>query len=571
MRGFKLRFDLAFAVLVIVGAALSLPSVASAVGAPGTTYSLQIGRGAADASIVKIDASGTASLLPAISGPGVQPLNNPVGITVDAEGYLIVTDSDGYETTPRCGYFDGPVFVNPGCGAILRINPDNGSTQVLATGDKHVNPYSVLLPPDGSITNGGDDSLIISDSAEGLIRLSPGGAEAYFPGPTQDLSYSRGNWDLARDPVSGDIFATNYGPQFGIPGANCGAGTGFVARYDPNGNFKQAVCDPRFTAPRGIVVDATGTVLFVDAITFGGGNDYGALFELTPGGQVNYKSVGGFFSTPSGLALGYDGSSLRLADETGAGGAVLSIAGFGGDQALVAALGSYPIDVAVDLRGAATADLDPMVTEQIKVPKKPKKKKKKPKKPKKKTILLEYERATVFDASPDSEVARDGNNNTTGLTKLVLEGAKPGWSVYFECIESPCASPTGKSSDTATGKGEASFSFGGAGLSGKFRIYSYSASTTKVRRIGYVKDFSSNPGGPSLIINQLDGAQNCLVEPFPVDPKKTGGFKRNCSGVEAVKAKDAKALRKVLTRKVLRGGCSKKNGKRPKGCKGGKK
>ena len=359
------RGRIAAAAVVALLGLLALPAAAGAVGQPGTTYSLQIGRGATETSIQRIAPDGSVSPVPAINGPGVEPLNAPVGITVDAEGYLIVADADGYEHAAYCGYVDVGGPVNPGCGAILRINPDTGATQVLSTGDKHANPYSVLLPPDGSITNGGDDSLIISDSAEGLIRLDPhapfNAGESYMPSGTQDLSHSRGNWGLARDPVTGDILATNSGvPGVPLSGPGCETPqtTGYIARYSSDGTFERYYCDPRITAPRGIEFDSTGTAYVVDPITRNADESYGALLEITPQDQINYKAAGDLFRAPSGVAIDYSGSRLLVADEISGGGSVLAVDGFGGDQSAVAAIGSFPIDLAVDRRGAESSNLD---------------------------------------------------------------------------------------------------------------------------------------------------------------------------------------------------------------------
>ena len=555
------RGRIAAAAVVALLGLLALPAAAGAVGQPGTTYSLQIGRGATETSIQRIAPDGSVSPVPAINGPGVEPLNAPVGITVDAEGCLIVADADGYEHAAYCGYVDVGGPVNPGCGAILRINPDTGATQVLSTGDKHANPYSVLLPPDGSITNGGDDSLIISDSAEGLIRLDPhapfNAGESYMPSGTQDLSHSRGNWGLARDPVTGDILATNSGvPGVPLSGPGCETPqtTGYIARYSSDGTFERYYCDPRITAPRGIEFDSTGTAYVVDPITRNADESYGALLEITPQDQINYKAAGDLFRAPSGVAIDYSGSRLLVADEISGGGSVLAVDGFGGDQSAVAAIGSFPIDLAVDRRGAESSNLDFAIPAQIKVPKKPKKKHKK--KPKKKKIKLQYTRVSAFDDNPKGSDAYYDGSQTTGLKLLNFEAVEPGSKILFECLDSDCTSSAGGPLDgkvvqTAPGDGKLALSFQSTGLVGKFRIFSYFDSTTKGRSIGFVKDFKAELIGPSIAVS--DGSRCQVLPVYKVKGGKAPKVKRACTTQAQIIAKDKRVLRKLLTRKVVGG------------------
>lgn len=565
MLGRRGRKRLAGTAITVVTAAtalaalLAFPAAAGAVGTPGTTYSLQIGRGATDPSIQRVAPDGSVSAVPAIHGAGVEPLNAPVGITVDAEGYLIVADADGYEHAARCGYVDISGPVNPGCGAILRVNPDDGATQVLTTGDKHANPYSVLLPPDGSIVNGGDDSLIISDSAEGLIRFTPGTGESHFPNGTQDLSHSRGNWDLARDPVTGDILATNSGvagvPLSG-PGCETPQTTGYIARYSSDGTFERYYCDPRITAPRGIEFDSKGTAYVIDPITRNADESYGALLEITPQNQINYKTAGDLFRAPSGLAVDYSGTRLLVADEVSSGGGVIAVNGFGGDQSAVASIGSFPIDLAVDRRGAAGSNLDFAIPAQIKVPKPPKKHKPH-KKPKKKKVKLKYTRVSAFDDNgAGSEVYTDGGQ-TTGLKLLNFEAVEPGSKILFECLDSACSSSAGGAIDgkvvtVAPNDGRLALSFDSSGLVGQFRIYSYFDSTTKGRSIGFVKDFKAEIVGPSIAVS--DGSRCQVLPVYAVKGGKPPTVKRACMTQSQIIAKDKNVLRKLLTRKVVGGG-----------------
>lgn len=549
--------------LIATATVLAIPASAGAVGSPGTVYALQIGRGVAAPSIEKIAADGTRlGAVPPLTGSGVEQLNAPVGIAVDAEGYLIVADSDGYdETSERCGYIEDGNPVNPGCGAILRINPDTGSTQVLTKGPKIVNPFGVLLPADGSIVNGGDDSLIVSDSSEGLIKvnmdLPDGSRESYFPGPGQDFTYSRANWDAARDPTTGDILAVNNGAPGAAPvsGPGCpGPQTnGYVVRYTSTGQFKSLICDPRLKRPRGIVIDPSGTAYVADPFSAPGNSaGYGAVYEINPQGQVSYFTVGDLFETPSGLAFDASGANLLVADEgandpgLAVAGGIISVAGFGHDQSMLAQIGSYPIDVAVDMRGATPPDLaEVTIPSKLKV----KKRKHKHRKPKTKVYRLSYTRVSSFDDDPYGTHFWTTNDTATGLKVFKVDGVKPPSKILFECTDQLCRERAGARDGKvvmAPSDEELSLEFDRDGLLGQFRIYAYRKSTLRNRSIGFVKDFTagidSNGGAYSK------DTSKCLVYPLikrkkgkPAEPKRVCG-----KTPEQVIAKDKKTLGKLL-------------------------
>lgn len=542
--------------------ALAIPVRAEAVGSGGTTYALQYGR-TGGPGIAKFGPDGSSrGAVPALSGVDVEQLHAPVGITVDAEGYLIVADADGYEHRPMCTYMDGPNLIDPGCGAILRIDPDTGATEVLSKGNKIVNPYGVLLPADGSVKNGGDDSLIVSDSSEGLIRVDmtqpAGSRESYFPGPGQDLSNSRVNWDIARDPLSGDILAVNTGVPGGGPSVGCpDQRTGYVARYTAGGAFIRSYCDPRITAPRSIAVDSKGIAYVSDPITRNGDQSYGAVFRISPDGAVDYFTAGDQLRTPSGVAFDYGGTRLLIADEvttgsdfapTGGRGGIVAVDAFGGDQSSFVSVGNYPIDVAVDKRGATKPPtLDETIETKLKI-----KKKRKKGKPKRKTINLVYSRVSSFDDDPvDSKQSGPGG----GFSKLKFENVEPGSKLEFECTDSACEQSAGSLENqvyAAPADGSFQIEVGGNGLIGQFRLFSYRNSSTKGRVVGFVKDFTAgfdNAGG----LYSKDTSK-CLVYPVMKIKGKPAGPKRVCGKTPAqVIAKDKKVLRRILLAHVVGG------------------
>ena len=230
--------------LVVALASLGAPAAATA--APGDTYVLDIARPqgpgiAPPGRIIQIDPATGREIREIPVNPPAQPLNAPVGVVVDAYGYLIVADSDGYNQNYNIGpyVYDG-VTHGPfqdscpnGCGAVLRINPADGTSQVLSTGPLMTNPYSVLLPPDGNLYDDGggpEDGLLVLDYGERAVievdvtepfdanqsylyenfsSTNPNVNPAAVPGNRRGL---RNPWDIARDPDHrNELLITNVG------------------------------------------------------------------------------------------------------------------------------------------------------------------------------------------------------------------------------------------------------------------------------------------------------------------------------------------------------------------------
>jgi hypothetical protein len=307
--------------------------------------------------------------------PTVQ-LHAPTGIAIDAHGYLIVADTDGHETmqsypaggSQRCG--PEPPAANAGCGAVLRVNPADGSATLLSTGAFASNPSGVLLPPDKNLTDDGggpEDQLLVVDTASrGIYAVDVNanlpvnanqtvfyenyskvnrnlGGEAAAPGRRVGL---RRPWDIARDPgpngieeVTDDILIANVGVRDtplaegleSVPGCDDDGDPsngylerdGYVARIDPaNPNVvEDYICDPEFQMPRGIVVGPGGRAFVADPFVVGtdaaGQSQFSGVFQIDLNTKdVQMLSLGGELKAPSGLSFTYQGNGLLVADES---------------------------------------------------------------------------------------------------------------------------------------------------------------------------------------------------------------------------------------------------------------
>jgi hypothetical protein len=372
---------------VAIAGLVVIPSLASA--AKRDVYVLDVGRSPQGQSdipgrIIKIDPRTRTQHEIVPHGPGVETLHNPTGITVDAQGFLIVADNDGY------GDNAGGSCIN-GCGAVLRVNPQNGAATVLSKGQLWSNPNSVLLPKDGDIVDGNNDVMYVADAGEGAIvkvdlsqqTASDGAKQTLYPSNANPLTGLYAPWDIARDPTNGDFLVTNLGtkvvghaPLTGVAGCDddpsqpgFSESDGFVIRVR-NGKIVHHYCDDDFATPRGVALadkrtlGTAGTMFVTDPLTesvnSGGQVSYTTLFQIH-GARSQALSGDDLFATPSGLGFTYSGKGLLVADEGDCAppqgcGKVVAVNPISGDQAVFASGGllgeRFPIDVAVDRRGA---------------------------------------------------------------------------------------------------------------------------------------------------------------------------------------------------------------------------
>lgn len=540
---------------------LTLLVSATAAAAPADVYVTDLNRPTSDgdpAAILQVDPSTGAEIRRIVpSGPGVEPLRTPVGIAVDAQGYLIVADEDGYgseylipnDRTYPCG---------TGCGAVLRVNPADGSAQVLSTGPYWTNPSSVVLPPDGDLFDDGggpaDDLLVLDTGQSAVIRVDahqpPASNQSVLfesyttdakpPGSRDGL---RRPWDFARDPDRPDeLLITNIGvrdppgtPLEGVVGCDDDTATpgyaesdGYLARMSATtGQILDYVCDPQFRKPRGIVV-APGERMFVSDPFAESASAFAGLFRIDDR-DVQMLSLGGLLQTPSGLSFTYSGKGLLLADESsyppptsdcrGAGcGGVLAIDPAAGDQRGFSEPGEAPdfrdpIDVAVDRSGAQEPSLKP---ERCR------------KRDRRKGHRCVVKRIAFFNVAPETEIvaARSVQRRelTTGVESLVLSGLGTGAHVRLTCLTPECtAPPTNRKS--AHDLVKYYFPPHGGLLQGEFRIAAKrrnlkAGPRTTALTIGRYADFAVDP--QTGLVNRLRGG--CL-KPGKLTVRRKGRHK----------------------------------------------
>jgi len=531
-----------------LGASLLGPAAASA--APGDVWVTDLQRPSGPGHLIQVDPNTGAELREVIpTGPGVEPLHVPTSITIDAQGFLIVTDTDGYNATaayPGGGFDD---CNNTGCGAVLRVDPSTGAATVVSRGPYWSNPAGVVLPPDGDLTNDhgglGDRLLVVDTGSRGVLAVDPSqppGAnqtylyENYSAVRTPDVPVGqrkglRNPWDIARDPDTGDLLITNVGvrgspsePLESVAGCDDDADAsnglsesdGYVARMSADtGQIIDYICNPDFRKPRGIVVAPGGRMFIADPFATSG-SDFAAIFEIN-GKTVDTLSLGGDLLTPSGLSFSYAGDDLLVADESsfppaigdcvGSGcGAVLALNALSGDQGTFARRGPLglfrdPIDVAVDRAGAPV----PLASKPLRKPCKPKRccPKRKPKC--KKVVDFVH----FFNVGPGTKRAIGVDGQSHGIEILLLDSFGEQARVRFDCLAGAC--PVRRKSANAVG-GKVAFDFGGSALDGTFRITAFVPLGGKRRNIktvflGRYQEYTvTNAPGAGVV----RGAGGCL-------------------------------------------------------------
>lgn len=228
------------------------------------------------------------------------------GVVVDASGNLYgMTNGGG---TGLCTIYGGFVV---GCGTVFELSPKTGggwSYKILHnfsnTGEDGYSPLGALtLDASGNLYGTtvyggtGGCSNIFSDTGCGIVfELSPraGGGWTYkiihsFRATAPDGNYPEGN-------VTIDSAGNLYGTTFG--GGAHGYGTVFAFKPNAGGGWTESIAhsfnddgvDGYYSSKETLgFILYTGATLAVDSLghlygvtDWGGANDYGAVFELTP-------------------------------------------------------------------------------------------------------------------------------------------------------------------------------------------------------------------------------------------------------------------------------------------------
>jgi len=164
-------------------------------------------------------------------------LFNPVGIAVEADGHLVVTDM-----------WDGKTG-----GAVIRIEPDSGKQTVLSKGGYLIAPFGIAVGSGGAI--------YVAETTQGgsVIRIDPqtGQQHALFKG---DLL--RSPHDIEVDP-HGDVFVVDS------PTTDSGIG-GRVVALRTDGSQELLTHGGFLQMPRGLALDSTGRLMVVESIALTG-------------------------------------------------------------------------------------------------------------------------------------------------------------------------------------------------------------------------------------------------------------------------------------------------------------
>jgi sugar lactone lactonase YvrE len=473
-------------------------------------YVLDIGRSAAGnpdvpGKIIRIrhDTGIQTKVVP--SGVGVEQPHNPSGIRVDAQGFLIVADADGYASMNSSGACPN------GCGAVLRVNPATGAATVLSQGQLWSDPSALILPPDGDIVDGRGDVAYVADTRNDQIvklNLSRSTGSDGYKQQSFVTDGLRAPSDIARDPSNGDFLVANLGshddPLRGVQGCDDDPRTpgrsesdGFVARIR-NGKVVKHYCDPDFKNPRGISISSTGTLFVTDPFNakLPGGDQayYSSLFRIRRE-SVRALSTGVLFATPAGIAWSYSGRSLLVADEATFGpavgdcapsaegcGGVLAVNPASGDQGKRAERGTFglfrdPVDVVVDRRGGP-ATLG---------------------------VRVRVRAVRLFGATSAPKLVVKGGR-LVGIRLLKLRGFSSDQKVRLECLH-PCK-PRGLTPKThrpQADKVQFAFPAKRQGLRGRFRIVTYVPSSQHhrtTRDLGRFRTYIYRPG--QSFVNELD-------------------------------------------------------------------
>lgn len=467
----------AFSLFALLAATLWAAPAADAAGKPGTAYVLDIARGQSSGTIYKLNSiTGTRQgTVPSPWGPGVSGFLNPVGLVVDAQGYLIVAVSDGYNTHSTYPNDSQYYACQFGCGAVLRINPDTGQSVVLTKGPYITNPFGVLLPPDNDITDNDNNYLLVTDNGNSeIVRVDLNGGLGANTDSNQTVVVGQPAagrdlfkpWGIARN--GSQVLVVNTG-RTDIKAF------GHIGRYNESGGFLSfagTVKSGDFRYLRGITF-GLGAFYATDPFASDptSGSEAGGRIVRPSGSGVDFVTAFNLMRTPSGLDFDYRSKYLLVADENGSQPSkVVRVNPDGGAQRILAAdIGSNAIDVAVDRRKAPK-------------PTKPPKKKIRP------LASFERDQNTNFGA-------RDGSTGrAVGDGALRIVNLTRGARLRLKCASSLCRRKLGtrKPIDQRADKSFHLFDFKlvqtGRYLTGRFMVIHY-VPRGKLRGYRYASTF----------------------------------------------------------------------------------
>jgi hypothetical protein len=184
-----------------------------------------------------------------------------------------------------------PVGGNDRHGAILRIDPGNGSTRLVS--DNAINHRQVFVAPSGLTTESIDGIQYLgvvdpdggNDGLGAILRVDPRSGATQLVSDNAIAGYKAFDHPTA---ITTDVIgATRYLTVLEPAGGNDGQGA--IIRVDPDNGRTQLVCDnaivgwKRFAHPSGITTESIGGIQYLGVVDPDGGNDgLGAILRVDP-------------------------------------------------------------------------------------------------------------------------------------------------------------------------------------------------------------------------------------------------------------------------------------------------
>ena len=285
----RLAVGLLVAGVAVAGAVLGVTPAWAAAGDPillDTGASFQTSTGRATGGLFDINPqSGTQKpISPTSTSPGTDYLNgnNPRGIAVGSDGYILVSQQNGFARDR---------------GGVIGINPSTGEQRVVSSERSMVNPMGIAIDPSQDPANpvGSAGNVIVSDTgANAVVRLNPvTNVQALVAAAGSPLVAVRGI-AVAED---GTIFVADHGRpgvEVLVPGA-----TAFAVMVEKS----------PFESPEGVAVSLDQQSIYVVD------PNANAVFQVQRStGTVSTVYQGSPFNHPLAIATDTDGT-LLIADQ----------------------------------------------------------------------------------------------------------------------------------------------------------------------------------------------------------------------------------------------------------------
>ena len=298
-------------------AALLLPTAAA--GQLATTGDLLVADAGADAVFVVDLVTGQQHLL--ASGP---PLSDPSGISVDPKSNLVyVTDRSG-----------GP----GGIGALIEIDPADGSMVVVSSGNQ-------LAMPEDVIVHGSNGEISVIDGVSGVVVVDPDTG-----GQTVEVAQTGSaitKLALFGSPRAADRIVVDPGPLeiqriISSNDSTLLVGQGGSMRLPTGITTRGSFADFAIVTDAGNLSQGDGQVIEVRITNFS---------TVNPGANQRVVSTGMQLADPLDLVTDVSGTFVYVVDPATAGGAggVIRVDIVSGEQLLLSSGGSFVNPVAIEL------------------------------------------------------------------------------------------------------------------------------------------------------------------------------------------------------------------------------